>query len=122
MLEMAHPGTSSLIAISGANLYPDCGPSFEDFKAWILEQGTPLAMMMLNEPDIKPEELKVIPCPALVTVGDKDLISVEHTRLISDNIPNAKLIIVKHATHSSFIKRNPRMGRMLLEFMAQQGY
>lgn len=122
MLEIAHPGTSSLIAISGANLFPDCGEGFEEFKAWILEQGTPLAMMMLSEPDIDPESLAVIPCPALVTVGDKDLISIEHTRLISDNIPDSKLVIVRNATHSSFIKKNPRMGRILLEYLKEHNY
>jgi len=122
MLELSHPGTSSMIALSGANLYPDCGDGFEEFKKWILEQGTPLAMMMLDEPDIALESLKAIPCPALVTVGDKDLISVEHTKLISDNIPDSELVIVRNATHSSFIKRNPRMGKLLLKFMKERGY
>ena len=122
MLEVAHPGTSGLIAISGANLFPDCGPSFEEFKQWILEQGTPLAMMMLDEPNIDPASLSAIKCPTLVTVGDEDLISIEHTHLISDNIPDSKLIVVPHATHSSFIKRNPRMGKMLIQFLKQHNY
>ena len=118
MIEMYHPGTCSSIAISGANLYPECGEGFEEFKAWILQEGTPLAMMMLSEPQIDPVELSAIKCPALVTAGDEDLISEEHTRLIADNIPNSTLVIVKHATHGSFIKRNPRMGRLLLKFLA----
>ena len=120
MIEMYHPGTCGLIAISGANLYPECGEGFEEFKAWILEEGTPLAMMMLSEPQIDPKDLSAIKCPALVTAGDEDLISEEHTSLIADNIPGSTLKIVKHATHSSFIKRNPRMGRLLLKFLAEQ--
>lgn len=122
MLEMAHPGTCSMIALSGANLYPDCGPDFEEFKKWILEEGTPLALMMLSEPDICPEELSAIKCPALVTAGSRDLISEEHTRLIADNIPASELVIVDGATHSSFIIRNPRMGRLLLDFLERKGY
>lgn len=122
MMEMAHPGTIGLGAISGANLFPDCGEGFEEFKAWILEQGTPLAMMMLDEPDINPEDLKTIACPMLVTVGDKDLISIEHTHLISDNIPGSELVVVKNATHSSFIKKNPRMGVLLIDFFKRYGY
>ena len=117
LLERDHPGTCGCIAVSGANLFPDCGDGFEEFKAWILKDGSPLAMMMLSEPDIAPESLSAIKCPALVTVGDKDLISVEHTHLISDNIPNSELVVVKNATHSSFIKKNPRMGRLLIEFL-----
>ena len=122
MLETAHPGTCGIIAVSGANLFPDCGDGFEEFKAWIYEQGTPLAMMMLSEPDIAPESLSAIKCPALVTVGDRDLISVEHTRLISGNIPDSELVVVPHATHSSFIKKNPRMGRLLLNFLKEHKY
>lgn len=122
MLEMAHPGTIGLGAISGANLFPDCGDGFEEFKAWILEQGTPLALMMLDEPDINPADLRSISCPVLVTVGDKDLISIEHTHLISDNIPNSELVVVKNATHSSFIKKNPRMGALLIDFFKRYGY
>ena len=116
MLERDHPGTCGVLAVSGANLFPDCGPGFEEFKAWIIEQDTPITRMMLSEPDIEPESLRAIKCPTHVTVGDKDLISVEHTKLISDNIPGSELIVVKNATHSSFIKKNPRMGRMLLDF------
>ena len=117
LLEMAHPGTCAAIVVAGANLFPDCGEGFGEFKAWILEQGTPLVMMMLSEPDINPADLAAIKCPALVTVGSKDLISVEHTRLISGNIPGAELIVFEGASHSSYIKRNPRLGRATLKFL-----
>lgn len=122
MIEMMHPGTLSLAAISGANLCPDCGPGFEEFKKWILEQGTPLALMMLEEPDIKPEELRSIPCPFLVTAGSEDLISEEHTKLIADNIPDSELVILKGETHSSFIKKSPKMGRLLMKFLKDHNY
>jgi len=122
MLEMKHPGTCGLIAISGANLFPDCGEGFEEFKEWILKEGTPLAMMMLSEPDINPADLAAIKCPTLVTAGSKDLISEEHTRLIADNIPGSELVIVEGATHSSFIKKNPRMGKLLLDFLKRNNY
>lgn len=122
MIELAHPGTMALGAISGANLCPDCGPDFEEFKNWIIEQNSPVTSMMLTEPDIAPESLASIGCPVLVTVGDRDVISIEHTHLISDNIKDSELVIVKNATHSSFIKRNPRMGKLLLDFMKRKGY
>lgn len=122
LLEMAHPGTCGLIVAAGANLTPDCGEGFEEFKAWILEQGTPLVMMMLNEPDIDPKDLQAIKCPSLITVGGKDLISVEHTKLISDNIPDSELVVFEGASHSSYIKKNPRLGRCMLDFMSRHGY
>ncbi len=122
LLEMAHPGTSSLIVVAGANLCPDCGPDFESFKEWILSEGTPLAMMMLSEPDINPSDLQAIKCPALVTVGGNDLISVEHTRLISDNIPDAELEIFEGESHGSYIKKSPKIGRSILGFFNRKGY
>lgn len=122
LLEMAHPGTCGLLVAAGANLTPECGEGFEEFKAWILEQGTPLALMMLSEPQIDPKDLGAIKCPSLITVGEKDLISVEHTRLISDNIPNAELEVFPGASHSSYIKKNLRLGRRMLEFMAKNNY
>lgn len=122
LLEMSHPETCSMIALSGANLCPDCGPDFEEFKAWILEQNTPLTLMMLREPDIKPGELSKISVPALVTGGEKDLISPEHTKLIADSIPSSELIIYKGASHSSYIKKSPKIGRDLLKFLRKNGY
>ncbi|MCQ2174544.1 MAG: alpha/beta hydrolase [Bacteroidales bacterium] len=122
LLEMAHPGTCSMIVAAGANLYPDCGDEFEEFKEWILSEGTALALMMLKEPDIDPSELRKIKCPALITAGSRDLISVEHTTLIADSIPDSELIIFRNATHSSYIKRNPRLGRAMIDFMKRRNY
>lgn len=122
LLEMAHPGTCGMIVAAGANLYPECGDGFEEFKAWILSEGTPLAMMMLSEPQIDPADLSAIRCPSLITAGSKDLISVEHTTLIADSIPDSELIIFRGADHGSYIKRNPRLGKAMLEWMSRHGY
>lgn len=116
MLESRHPGTLGKLAVSGANISPDCGESFEEFREWILANQSPVTLMMLTEPDIAPEELSAIKCPTLVTVGSKDVISIEHTKLIADSIPGSELVIVKGGTHSSYIKRSPKMGRMLKTF------
>lgn len=123
MLEMSHPGTCSMVVAAGANIYPDDeGEGWEEFKKWILEQGTPLLMMMLEEPDIKPHELAAIKCPALIIAGSRDLISEQHTRLIAESIPGSELVIVDGADHGSYIKRNPRFGRYMLDFMKRHNY
>ena len=122
LLEREHPGTCGPMAVAGANLCPDCGEDFESFKQWILDEGTPLAMMMLNEPDIAPESLAAIKCPTLVCGGSEDLISVEHTTLIAESIPGAELEIFQGASHSSYIKKDPRMGRRFKAFLDKYGY
>lgn len=51
--------------------------------------------LMVNEPNIKIEEIRSIKIPTLVIAGKNDMIKESHTKEISDNIPNAKLSIIK---------------------------
>lgn len=50
--------------------------------------------LMVNEPNIKPEELRAIQAPTLVIAGTKDMIKQPHTEMIAENIPNAKLSVI----------------------------
>lgn len=50
--------------------------------------------LMVNEPNIRPEELRAIQAPTLVIAGTKDMIKQAHTEMIAENIPNAKLSII----------------------------
>jgi pimeloyl-ACP methyl ester carboxylesterase len=56
---------------------------------------TEILGLMVNEPNIKPEELHSIKVPTLVIAGTKDLIKEKHSRLIADNIKDAKLSIIE---------------------------
>ena len=61
--------------------------------------------LMVNDPDIQPEELVRIQSPTLVLAGDKDMIKEKHTRLIAESIPGAELCILPG---SHFVaNRNP---------------
>lgn len=51
--------------------------------------------LMVNEPDIKSDELHSIQVPTLVIAGTKDMIKRAHTEEIARNIPNAKLSIIQ---------------------------
>ncbi len=51
--------------------------------------------LMVNEPNIEPNELSKITVPTLVICGRKDMIKESHTKAIAENIPNAKLSIIK---------------------------
>ena len=50
--------------------------------------------LMVNDPNVKSEELSHIQCRTLVIAGDDDMIKDEHTRLIARSIPNAELSII----------------------------
>lgn len=51
--------------------------------------------LMINEPNIRPEELRSIKVPALVIAGTRDMVKRGHTEMIAENIPDAKLAIIK---------------------------
>lgn len=50
--------------------------------------------LMVNEPNIMPEELKQIMVSTLVIAGTRDMIKDSHTRLIQSNLPNSELAII----------------------------
>lgn len=51
--------------------------------------------LMVNEPNIERTELSKITVPTLVICGRSDMIKESHSKEIAENIPNAKLSIIK---------------------------
>lgn len=51
--------------------------------------------LMVNDPNVRPEELSRIQAPTLVIAGTKDMIKESHTRLIARSIPKARLVILE---------------------------
>lgn len=50
--------------------------------------------LMVNDPNVRPEELSRIQAPTLVIAGSNDMIKESHTRLIAQSIPGAELAIL----------------------------
>lgn len=63
----------------------------------------PLIKLMLEQPDINPEELKKIQNPALVVGGQYDIFYRKVFTDIANTIPGASLKIVKRHDHGSYI-------------------
>ncbi|MCC2253672.1 alpha/beta hydrolase [Ruminococcus sp. CLA-AA-H200] len=78
--------------------------------------------LMVNDPNIRPEELSenknpdFVNMPKLVIAGNKDMIKDEHTRLIYASLPNAQIRVLEG---SHFIaKENPEeFNRAVAEFL-----
>lgn len=51
--------------------------------------------LMVNDPNVKVEELSGIKNKTLVIAGDNDMIKDQHTRLIAQSIPGAELCILQ---------------------------
>ena len=51
--------------------------------------------LMVNDPNVRPEELSAIKAKTLVMAGTKDMIKEDHTRLIARSIPDSQLVIIE---------------------------
>ena len=105
LLEMSHPGTLGLLAVSGANLSPeglDRG-LIAELEARAGTAPDPLAELMLNEPRIDPAGLRNIRIPTLVMAGERDLVLPWETRRIAEGLPGGCLVTVKGADHGSYV-------------------
>ena len=73
--------------------------------------------LMVNDPNVKPDELSQIQSPTLVLAGNNDMIKDSHTRLIAKSIPNSELAIIPG---SHFVaNKNPEVfNETVLRFLA----
>lgn len=69
--------------------------TFFSSKSVSAKKNAEMLGLMVNEPDMKPSELRKISAPTLVICGTRDMIKQSHTKEIAQNIPDAKLAIVK---------------------------
>lgn len=72
--------------------------------------------LMVNEPNIKLRELSLINVPALVICGTNDMIKESHTKSIAQNLPNAKLSIIK-GNHFIANKRPKEFNQAVDDFL-----
>ncbi|MDD7444403.1 MAG: alpha/beta hydrolase [Clostridiales bacterium] len=114
---LKHPEMIEKLIVDGANLYPagvkrriqrpiELGYyAVKLFAAFSSNAKTKAEMLslMVNQPNIAPEELKKLNMPVLVMAGTDDMIRQEHTELIAASIPGAKLVILPG---DHFIARN----------------
>jgi len=102
---MTHPERIGKMVVGGANL--DLGGVAQWAVDWVMgeynaaaekadeDPAAKLKMevfgLMVNDPNIDPEDLTKINVPTLVMAGEEDLILKEHTELIASKIPGAQL-------------------------------
>lgn len=95
-----------------ASLSPNLSPKdfkkkpLQDLEEEYKETKDPAIYMMMNEPNIKPEELRKIQVPSFVTAGENDVFYRSMYRTIERQIPNAELKIIEGHDHSSYIIEN----------------
>ena len=72
--------------------------------------------LMVNDPDVEPEELAIITAKTLVIAGTRDMIKESHTKLIAENIPDSELVIIE-GDHFIASKRPKEFNDIVLRFL-----
>ena len=117
LLAMRHPEKVLKLVATGANLWPDSTALIPSLWKDMQRQydtsvnkklTTPqekndwkLFLLDYNQPHISLSSLHKIKCPSLIVCGDHDLIPIEHTKLIAQNIPNAVFWLVLNSGHAT---------------------
>jgi pimeloyl-ACP methyl ester carboxylesterase len=134
-LAMRHPDKVIKLASTGANLWPDSTaivpPLWRDeehyYDSLHLHQFTTareknhwkIFMLDWLQPNVSLSELQKIKCPSLIIAGDHDVITLEHTVKIYQNIPNAYLWIVPNSGHPTLIEHTEEFDQKVDEFFKQ---
>lgn len=132
LLAIHHPKKVKKLAITGANLRPDNTAVPQELLDMIApiytalknkpekneaeKTGYKLVRMITEQPHIPVTDLQKISCPSLVIGGDHDVIKVEHTLEIFNNIPKAYLWILPGSGHSTPIKYADEFNKKIEEF------
>ena len=74
--------------------------------------------LMVNDPNIAPEELKSIRAKTLVIAGTNDMIRKDHTELIAKSIAGAGLVFIE-GDHFIAGKKPAQFNRAVLEFLQE---
>ena len=135
LLAMRHPEKVIKLVSTGANLWPDSTAIIPSL--WKLEQSFfdssknkhlttkaekyewKLFMLDWLQPNISLPALQAIKCPSLIIGGDHDLIKIEHTVEIYQNIPHASLWIVPNSGHPTLIEHRDEFNKKVDDFFTQ---
>lgn len=116
---LKYPERVSKLILNGANINPSgvkpsvqipiiLGYKFSSLfakKSPDARKNAEMLGLMVNEPNITPEQLSTLYVQTLVIVGKKDMIKNKHTALIYESLPNASLVTI---TGDHFIaNKNP---------------
>ncbi len=119
LIAIKEPKLLSRLIISGANITPNGTKMLDTIltKVYYFFTRSKFIKMMLDEPNISLEELQNITIPVNIIAGEKDIIKLEHTKLISNNIKDSTLEIVKGENHGSYIIHSDKIYEIIKKYL-----
>ena len=130
VFSMKYPDRVNKLILNGANLNPDgvkrsvqipieigyrLARKFSE-KSVSAKLNAEMLGLMVNDPNVKPDELSAIRAKTLVIAGTKDMILEKHTRLIAEFIPDSQLVFIK-GNHFIANKNPDEFNKAVLGFL-----
>lgn len=120
-LAMKHSGAVSKMALLGINLSPE--DFTEENYQFVLESyretGDPLFKLMLEQPDMKLDELRNVNISALVIAAEHDLFKPETFGELVKALPNARLKLMPGHEHDSYIVHQDMLYPDMIDFFGK---
>lgn len=128
---LAHPERVQSLILNGANLEPGgvklstqlpivlgygCCRLLSPFSHKARQNGALLGLMV-NHPHIPPQALATLTMPALVIVGERDMIRDRHSQLIARSLPNAQFVRIPGGDHFCAAKCPEVFNHAVLSFL-----
>ena len=129
LLAMRHPEKLIRLVSTGANMTPDSSairPTdwlesrkyYETTRNKIFtsaKEKNDWKLFMLDwlQPNVSLPELRGVRCPSLIICGDRDIITIEHTKGIYAHIPNAFLWVVPNSGHGTLVEHRDEFNKMV---------
>ena len=125
LIAIKYPNKVSKLATFGANLFPGKKAVFDEIEKMVKDSlkatrdfhTRRLYSLLEYQPHITEKQLKTIKCQVLIMSGDRDVIRLEHSIKIFDNIENSNLFIMPGASHFGSYQKPQLFNMVLLDFL-----
>ena len=107
-LAAEYPDAPGAIIACGANSHPKTFKPYFPVGVAVknIFENDKLNDMMLTLPDLTPEHLAKVACPAYIVSGQNDIMWVSDTLYIAGNIPGSDMAVLRGEGHSSYMSQN----------------
>jgi len=125
LIAINYPGKIAKLATYGANIFPGKKAVVDEIDDLVLDTlkvtknftTKRLYSLLAYQPDITEKDLQKIKCPVLIISGDRDVIRLEHSIKIFNNIPNSNFFVMPGATHFGSVEKPELFNKVLSDFL-----
>lgn len=124
LLAINHPKKVSKVVTFGANMFPGKKAIYDGIDKLVMDtlrttknfQTRRLFELLAEQPNITEKDLQKISCPFLLISGDRDVIRLEHSITMFNNIRKSNLFIMPGATHFGSYEKPELFNSVVMDF------